>query len=90
MAETIEALRSAWRSAARYTVYRTQIGVPKAALADGLTYDEAKAAVVTAESAIRLEPDYRPNVMGRAMAVMQLENPEAAQQKFRSLMGSQE
>lgn len=83
MSDALENLRSAWRSTARYSVYRTQPGTPKALLSSGLTYDEAKAAVEVAERAIREEPGYRPHVMGRAMALMQLE--DGSEERFRAL-----
>ena len=86
--DQLESLRTAWRASARYSVYRTQIGFQKVALSSGLTYDEAKQAVSAAEASIRSEPRYRPNVMGRPMALMQLENPDFAQQRFHSLLES--
>lgn len=63
----------------RYRVYRTQYhhdGRPKTdiTLHSGLTHTEARRLEAIEQAKIEQEPDYRPNTMGRPMALIQMEN----------------
>jgi len=69
-----------WRAVARYTVYRTegyasQRTEIRTILHSDQTYSQATANVALAEKQLQQEPNYRPEVMSRALIGMQLERP---------------
>lgn len=79
-APDLESMRTAWRSVARYTVYRAEGhkgtgGATKKPLYVDQSWDEAQQKVCEAESLLRLEPGYRSDVMCRPLIGIELERP---------------
>lgn len=75
---TLQELRDGWHATARYRVIRNDgPGKPDRVIAQGLTWNEARARCDQEDAAIEAEPGYRP-VMSRAVAYAQLETAETA------------
>lgn len=83
----LDSLRAAWRSVARYTVYRSEAsdaggGRSKRVLFTNQTWDNAQQKVVAAEAKLRIELGYRPNVMCRPLIGIELERSVATREEY--------
>ncbi|MDK9702453.1 MAG: hypothetical protein OEL20_04885 [Sulfuritalea sp.] len=87
-------LKADWHSVARYRVYRSQFefgkGTSKRTLHTNLHYEEACRTRVQEDATLRLEPGYHPDIMGRPMIGIELEQPEATYAKYKEVRASRE